>query len=155
MDRLTMVSGAVSATQPTRNYRDVWRAYIGVGIGCVVFYSVLALSYVAGPTALGSVGRALIYSLVQILYLFAFPMMLLSLAVDPQVVLHGQPWLALPQLLASVAWLGAFAWIAHRQPTARRRTALALFLGLWVLAVPLLQAIQLWTPIATDELFGL
>jgi len=91
--------------------------------------------------------------MVAALWLFAAPMLLLALPgqwLPPQ---PGLPWDLIGQVLASGMLLCIFAWLAHLQPTLRRRWFVALILGLWVLAVPLLEAIQMYTPIAVDELF--
>ncbi len=142
------------------HYREIGLAYVGVAVCYTLFFAFIQWWYSSGSwhplewvRALNTLVHTLIQLTVQALLLFAAPLFLLAFPGNWLPPTSGVPWEMIGQAGASLLLLVAFGWVAARQPTARRRAVVGLIFGVWVLAVPLLELIQMYTPIAVDELF--
>ncbi len=161
MLRTTRVLQSGISMPRLRSYREVGLAYVAVVVLYTLFFGLIQWWYSAGSwhplqwvRILISLVHVAIYLAVQALLLFAAPLFLLAFPGNWLLLAPGVPWAMIGQAVVSLLLLTGFGWVAERQPTARRQIVVGLIFGLWVLAVPLLELIQMYTPIAVDELFN-
>ena len=136
-----------------RRLPAAWPVFAAVAAAYLAYYGAILAYFAVGYAPGLGPAHAAIYTVVRVLYALGvpawflyFPAIWLTAVLAP--ALGPALWAANALLL-----LGAVAWLARRQPTARRARLVAGVLAAWLLIAPLLMAIQAWTPIAIDELF--